>query len=55
MDGVGFEKANIIGTCPSVEQSMAETPYIHMCLNAIISSAADAGATGLFLAISKHL
>jgi hypothetical protein len=30
--GAGFEKANIIGTWPSVEQSMAETLDIDICL-----------------------
>jgi|AntAceMinimDraft_5_1070358.scaffolds.fasta_scaffold138603_1 hypothetical protein len=30
--GVGVEKANIMGGKPSVEEGMAETPIIHMCL-----------------------
>jgi hypothetical protein len=33
---VEFEKANIIGTLPSVEQSTAETLDIDMCLTSII-------------------
>jgi hypothetical protein len=48
MHGAGFEKANIIGTWPSVEQSMAGTLNIDMCLAFKNVSAADVGAPGPF-------
>jgi hypothetical protein len=38
--GVGIEKANIMGGKPSVEEGMAETPIIHMCLTSRICEGA---------------
>jgi hypothetical protein len=38
-----------------VEQSTAEALNIDMCLNLKVVKEPDAGATGYFVAISKHL
>ena len=45
-NGVWFEKANIIGTELSVEQSTAETLDIDMCLTSEFVCLANACATG---------
>ena len=50
--GVGVERADIMSVKPSVEQSMAETLDIEMCLTSIIF---ECEFITYLMAISKHL
>jgi hypothetical protein len=45
---VGVEKANIMGGKPSVEEGMAETPIIHMCLTSRICERAGCWRNRVF-------
>jgi hypothetical protein len=45
---VGFEKSNIIGSQPSVEEGIAEMLNIHMCLTSKICEQAGCRRNRLF-------
>jgi hypothetical protein len=52
---LGVEKANIIEPHPSVEEGIAETLNIHMCLTSRICEQAGCWRNRVFYGHLKHL